>query len=333
MAKITRYPGNLKAFASEALGTERTVFGSTSQSDTLADNITTDFLRGWGIVGVNENPTKQDFAGLGFTLGQLLAYLHQIGIAEWDDEQEYPEHGICAVNGALYRSLSDGNIGNDPTADDVNWKYLLSADDTQYDNSTSGLIATTTQGAIDELDGRVDQVESGFTTKAIGETFNLATHIPGVVEPDNSGSAKFIKLTAGLDGAGGYNEGILINETITGSGPTVEITAEIATGPSAGAIVNLINSERRYVAPGENSGVVADDQMQQITGSFGGLRNSPASNVESGVFTRTDTYSDVSGGQDSLKNAELDSANSPNARTGDHTNVKHIQATYYMRIA
>ena len=61
MAKIDRYNGNMAAFAADALSTERTIFGDTTQSDTLDANITADFLRGWGVVGVNENPTKQDF--------------------------------------------------------------------------------------------------------------------------------------------------------------------------------------------------------------------------------------------------------------------------------
>jgi len=44
MAKINRYNGDLKAFASQAQGTERTVFGDTVQSDTLDANITADWL-------------------------------------------------------------------------------------------------------------------------------------------------------------------------------------------------------------------------------------------------------------------------------------------------
>jgi len=54
MAKIDRFNGNLKAFGINAVGGERTVFGDVAQSDTLDANINTDFLRGWGIVGVNE---------------------------------------------------------------------------------------------------------------------------------------------------------------------------------------------------------------------------------------------------------------------------------------
>ena len=82
MAKIPRFNGNLKAFGSEATGTERTVFGSATQSDALEDNINTEFLRGWGNVPANQKPPKQDFNAVSYTHGQLLAYLYQIGIAE-----------------------------------------------------------------------------------------------------------------------------------------------------------------------------------------------------------------------------------------------------------
>jgi hypothetical protein len=121
MAKIDRYNGNVRAFAADSLGTERTVFGATTQSDTLDGNITADFLRGWGVVSVNENPTKQDFAGLGYTLGQLLAYLHQAGVAEWNDDQEYFLGSQANIAGVVYTSLVDSNIGNAPASSPSEW--------------------------------------------------------------------------------------------------------------------------------------------------------------------------------------------------------------------
>lgn len=201
-----------------------------------------------------------------------------------------------------------------------------------YDNSSSGLSATNEPSAIDELDGRVGTIESGFTTKAIGETFNLSTHLTGITEPDNSSTAKFIKLTAGEDGVGGYNEGLLINETVTGSGPTIEITAEIATGPLAGNVINLLNSENRYLMPGENSGAVANDQMQQITGEF---NTNALVDQQEGAFADSITGGSRADGSHASGKGYVDfnSANSPDARTGDHTNVKHVQVTYYMRVA
>jgi len=114
----------------------------------------------------------------------------------------------------------------------------------------------------------LDKATNPYASRDIGEEFAVADHQANVSAPSNAGGAKFIKLTAGESGVGGYNEGLLINETITGSGPTIEITAEIATGPLAGEIIHLWNSENRYPAPGENSGSVANDQMQQITGTL-----------------------------------------------------------------
>ena len=123
MAKIDRYDGNLKAFASEAQGTERTIFGDTAQSNTLDANLTADFFRGWGIVGVNQNPTKQDFAGLGFTLGQLIAYLHQVGVPEWNAAQEYYEGSVVTTLVGIYRLKSGGVGSSDPDTDGgVNWE-------------------------------------------------------------------------------------------------------------------------------------------------------------------------------------------------------------------
>lgn len=225
---------------------------------------------------------------------------------------------------------------------------------------TGSVATTTTAGIVEKAtpteakDGAPDKFPDAkemlaaiqanpYLAEALGKPFPVFDHLPGVNPPSNAGTAKYIKLTAGEDGAGGYNEGLLINETITGSGPTVEITAEIATGPSAGAIVHLINSENRYVAPGENSGAVADDQMQQITGKSG--NTSVAGGTVVGIYSGDSgegaiSHSESTGVAMSASGAgtrnirlDFDSANSPNARTGDHTNVKRIEATHYMRIA
>lgn len=118
MAKIDRYDGNVQAPASNAVGAERTVFGAATQSDTLDANVTADLLRGWGIVGPNDFPTRQDFNALAFTLGQFIAYLHQSGIAEWNTSQEYHSGGMCRVGQVIYVSQTNSNTGNDPTTDD-----------------------------------------------------------------------------------------------------------------------------------------------------------------------------------------------------------------------
>lgn len=121
MTQITRYNGNIKPFADDALGTERTIFGAETQDDTLDANINTDFFRGWGIVGVNGLPTKQDFNAFAYTSTALTAYLYQMGVAEWNASQEYFTGAIANVAGILFKAVQD-NTGENPTTDDgSNW--------------------------------------------------------------------------------------------------------------------------------------------------------------------------------------------------------------------
>ena len=164
MAKIDRYNGNVRAFAADSLGTERTVFGATTQSDTLDGNITLDLLRGWGVVGVNENPTKQDFNGLAFTLGQLLAYLHQRGVPEWNSAQEYYEGSVVTTLAGVYRLKSGGDGSSDPDTDGgVNWTQLPTREevDAKADQAT-----TYTETEVNNLlDAKADQATTYTETE------------------------------------------------------------------------------------------------------------------------------------------------------------------------
>ena len=168
MAKIDRYNGNVRAFAADSLGTERTVFGATTQSDTLDGNITLDLLRGWGIVGVNENPTKQDFNGLAFTLGQLLAYLHQRGVPEWNADQEYYEGSVVTTLAGIYRLKSGGDGSSDPDTDGgVNWE--LAPTRAQVDDKADQATTYTET----EVDGLLDAKANQVTTYTETEVDNL----------------------------------------------------------------------------------------------------------------------------------------------------------------
>lgn len=127
MGKIARYVGNLLAFGSSATGTNRTLFADApNQSDVLADNINADFLVGWenGLDPINGFPPQEYFNALGFTSTQLVAYLHQVGISEWDSLQEFYIGNVTNVAGVLYRSLTDANIGNDPADGAPDWQNI-----------------------------------------------------------------------------------------------------------------------------------------------------------------------------------------------------------------
>ncbi|MDN0093485.1 gp53-like domain-containing protein [Yersinia rohdei] len=125
MSKIARYTGNLRAFGSNAQGLERTLFGETAQADDLTSQVTTSFLRGWGVVGPSENPSLEDFNAAMYTMSQFIAYQHQMGIPEWDALQEYYIGSLCVRAGETYSSLADGNIGSPPPS--VKWTPVLTA--------------------------------------------------------------------------------------------------------------------------------------------------------------------------------------------------------------
>lgn len=125
MSKIDRYAGNLRAFGSNAQGLERTLFGETTQADDLTSQVTSSFLRGWGIVGPSENPSMEDFNAAMYTMSQFIAYQHQMGIPEWDALQEYYSGSICVHNGEAYLSLVDSNIGSAPPS--AKWTSVLTA--------------------------------------------------------------------------------------------------------------------------------------------------------------------------------------------------------------
>ena len=156
MAKFSRFTGALKIFANTAVGLERTIFGSETQSDNINDNLNAAQERGWGNVGVNELPTKQDFNALGWLQSRLIAYLYQTGVAEWDAAQDYHLHNIVNLNGSLYKSIQNNNTNNNPATQTAWWTNITAAAATTasavtYSNATSGLTATNVQAAIDEV--------------------------------------------------------------------------------------------------------------------------------------------------------------------------------------
>ncbi|MDY9781774.1 hypothetical protein UZ986_21475 [Escherichia coli] len=58
-------------------------------------------------------------------MSQFTAYQHQMGVPEWDAQQEYYIGSLCTLSGEVYLSLADANIGNTPPS--VKWTALLTA--------------------------------------------------------------------------------------------------------------------------------------------------------------------------------------------------------------
>lgn len=171
-----------------------------------------------------------------------------------------------------------------------------------------------------------------WENKAIGEPFPLWDNLLGVsIPPTNSSQYRFIKLSA----ADPYNNGVLVSESVTGSGALTQAAANIndPASPLNGQTVRLINTERRVIRAGA-SGTIEADSLQGhrfgVTGVSGlgviatAAANFAAAGAEGNLTSNTNI---------SVRALDIvsDSSNGT-PRVSSETRAKNIGATYYMRI-
>ncbi|PTM92862.1 hypothetical protein [Mycoplana dimorpha] len=178
----------------------------------------------------------------------------------------------------------------------------------------------------------------GWATQPIGVPIPLLDNLAGVAAPPKDKAYRYVRLSAGLTGAGGYNEGLLTAETVSGTAPLVEATAVInlAGSPINGRTIDLVNTSRRFLRAG-SAGQVENDQMQVITGTLqriaSGYEGGPANNAGALDATNIANSNTLATGTNRINfTLNFNSANSPNARTGAETRSKNLGVTYYMRI-
>lgn len=198
MAKINRYGGNLDAFASEALEQERTVFGTETSDDSLTAQINELFRRGWGIVAPTDAPTLQDFNALGYTTTQLLAYLHQMGVAEWNTGQLYYIDSAVTHNGRIWLAQVD-----EPTEEPgigAEWQTVLSPDDADTEATPGALAERNAQGTF-KVSAPTDPAHPARQQDLTGHVESTEAHAADDLTHDPSGSS----LTA-TDVQGAFDE-------------------------------------------------------------------------------------------------------------------------------
>ena len=119
-----------KIFAQNAAEDDLLQFGSVlsgnaTPSTSIAETQTTAYQTGWrsAVISDRNYPTLGEMNAVQQVPTQQLAYLFQKGIPEWDAGTTYYANvSYCQVNGVLYKSVSDNNIGNNPTTDNgTNW--------------------------------------------------------------------------------------------------------------------------------------------------------------------------------------------------------------------
>ncbi|WFY02294.1 carbohydrate-binding protein [Citrobacter braakii] len=246
MSKIARYQGNVRAFASDAQGMERTVFGGTNQADDLTSQITASFLRGWGIVGASEHPSLEDFNAAMYAMSQFIAYQHQMGVPEWHAEQEYHIGSICTHNGESYQSLQNANIGSQPPS--AKWTPVLTSK-----NGLANLgLGTAAKRAVG---GGANQIPDMGFFQAIIATGNTLLKFPFI---DQYGNARTIMVQlVTIQTTGGADKGYPLPYAFPNAG--LFATGNRATsGYNAAMNVRIANATTVSIQNWANDGALED---------------------------------------------------------------------------
>lgn len=159
---------------------------------------------------------------------------------------------------------------------------------------------------------------------------------PKVAPPTDDPRFRYVLCTAGQTGSGGYNEGILTSESVSGSSPLIVATAtvDLDGSPFDGESIHLINTEGRFVGAGESE-AFEDDSFQSHVMELRNLVN---------TTTIREAATSGSGGQSVFVDGNLSSNARFQARTfvsdgvngtprtGNHTQPRAHRLPHYRRI-
>jgi len=202
-------------------------------------------------------------------------------------------------------------------------------------NPTVGQVFNSLTGGIYTWDGVAwSLTNSGFdrwNVRGIGEIYMVNTALAGVdIPPDTTSATVWVELTAGLTGAGAFNNGKLTTETVTGSAPLVLATAVIAlTGsPMNGQTISLLNTEGRILRPSASPNTLQDDALQghfhtNISG-YQVINVSGSGTRDFGTGARSTPVASVG--------APSTDGTNGTPRTANETRMKNIGVKAYMRI-
>jgi len=179
-----------------------------------------------------------------------------------------------------------------------------------------------------------------WAMQAIGMPFPLVPGAP--LPPTDNPSFRYVILTAGLDGSGQYNEGVLTDETVTGSDPTITATAvvSLAGSPLDGQQIDLINTSRVFLRPAPAAGPIVNSQNAQHNHSGG--TSSSGGHTHTVYAYLAEGAGGIRGISSVIKNGQFDftpATSSAGVHThtisldgGSEANPRYIPRVYLMRI-
>lgn len=131
--------------------------------------------QGWaGAVTADQNfPPLPEMTGVQKVNSYQNAYLLQTGIPEWDSGTTYYANtSFCQVNGTLYQSQTDDNVGNDPTTDTTNWKIY-----SQPSNYANINLSNLSSDLLVGADEKPIYLKNGTFTASVGNVGSATTPI------------------------------------------------------------------------------------------------------------------------------------------------------------
>lgn len=169
----------------------------------------------------------------------------------------------------------------------------------------------------------------------------LSTPIGGYITPfssppKNDPRFRYVLCTAGQTGAGGYNEGVLTDETVTGTAPLLIATATVslAGSPFDGLSIHLINSEGRFVGAGEVE-AFENDTFQSHTMEIRSIANSVTLRQASTAGSSAGSVwvdSNLSDGSRFQARTFVSDGTNGTPRTGNRTQPRAHRLAHYRRI-
>ena len=185
------------------------VFGSKTQTGTMAFSKDPDVIQnenwqnGWQNATVlEEAPFEEDFNAISFVNSYNTAYLLQKGIPEYSASTTYFKGSICSIinstsEPSLYYSLTDNNIGNNPTTDSTNWaKYsdIFSDDYTKIDGSNATFSNLSDIAKQNIIDINYESIQITDSTKVGYIKFYTGENSASITLPD--GGTYLVSLTS-----------------------------------------------------------------------------------------------------------------------------------------
>lgn len=150
--------------------------------------------------------------------------------------------------------------------------------------------------------------------------------------PPTNKSYRYVILTANQRGTGQYNNGVISEETTTGSSPEITSVAKVslAGSPYDGVYIRMINTERRFLRAGSPGNIQSSQNRSHTHGVTDGGHDHdiPVNGNNAGRGNDTPLVSQLINGKTSVSFSNISIQNSG----GDEARPYNMGVDYYMRI-